>query len=715
MSDESPGQRVRPDRPEPSRAAARGGGSPADGAPARRDKPARGAAPRGGTPSRGGGASRDGTPSAGATASGATASGAAGASGSTSSRGRAASSGGASSRGGAASSGSAKGGGSSGGSSTPQIAGGLAGGMVRPLYVTGLVGALWCVGIGLAVLTTITLIGWIAAPRNALGAGLPGVFRTAVNFWLVSHHAGFSAGHGRVGLLPLGLLVLPGALLYRSGGWMVRAVGIAGTARRYRVGVVHVAVALAVPYALLAGMLALAAASSAVQASVWQALVACFMMAVLAGGLGAARAVVAQGEPGARVRSGLGALLNLLPDRPRSLVIGVTGSIAVLLASGALVVGGSLAMHMAEADRLYDMLAPGIIGGVLLFLIQLAYLPNAVIWGMAYTIGPGFSVGASTTVSPTGVFLDIVPTFPVLAALPEPGPAPAISLFALAAPFVAGAVGGVLTVRNMPSPVYEAAPLWGFVSGALTGAVAALLAALSGGPLGSGRMATMGPSAWQVGLLAALEVGISAAIAAWIANWLILRRPAGNAAKATRTKRRWRRPAPSTATAPATASTAARAATPPAAPEPPAPPVPRKPAPYAPDPLEFEEAEPILAPRKPSRPRARYGEPLPDLMEDADDLAAPEPEPRPEPAPRARPTPARDGGGAASADARDGREGASAPAPEPRRVASEELHVEPEPAEERRPVPPPRHRDDPERTENRGGAIYVLRDEPGQD
>jgi hypothetical protein len=126
-------------------------------------------------------------------------------------------------------------------------------------------------------------------------------------------------------------------------------------------------------------------------------------------------------------------------------------------------------------------------------------------------------------VSPTGVFLGAVPTFPPLAGLPEPGPAPAISLIALAMPFVAGAVAGTLTVRAMPSPVYEAAPLWGFLSGALTGVVTAVLAALAGGPLGGGRMATIGPSAWQVGLMAAMEVGVSAAIAAWVTNWMMLR------------------------------------------------------------------------------------------------------------------------------------------------------------------------------------------------
>ncbi|NKZ05811.1 hypothetical protein HGB48_18970 [Actinomadura latina] len=534
-----------------------------------------------------------------------------------------------------------------------------------------MVAALWCVGIGLAVLTTITLIGWIAAPKTALGHGMSGVFRTAVNFWLVSHHAGFSYGQGRVGLLPLGVLVLPGVLLYRGGGWMIR---VAGLRQRPRIAVVHVAVAQAAPYAGLAALLALAASSEEVRPSAWQALIACFLVAVIAGGLGAARAVVAAQvaaeAKGRRVRSGLGALLRLLPERPRSLVIGVAGALGVLLASGAVLVGAALAMNTAGADDLYGMLAPGVVGGVLLLLVELAFLPNAVIWGMAYAVGPGFSVGAGTSVSPTGVFLDIVPAFPPLAALPQPGPAPALSLLALAAPFVAGAVGGVLTIRSLPSPVAEGAPLWGFVSGALTGAVAALLSALSGGPLGGGRMATVGPSAWQVGLLAALEVGISAAIAAWVANWMVLRRPARAATRKSRpgkAPKRRVRPKP--------------AAVPLSAPVPgdydlPATPAPKAPrAPHAPDPLEFEEADPVLAPRRPRR----RSDPLPDLAGE-----------RPGPKPAPPPSPPGDG------------------------TIVVEGHIvddpAPEPEEPPRPVPPPRA--DPNRTENRGGAIYVLREEP---
>ncbi|MCD0453164.1 DUF6350 family protein [Actinocorallia sp. API 0066] len=443
----------------------------------------------------------------------------------------------------------------------------------RPLAVTGMVAAAWSVALGLVVLTTVTLAGWATAPHDTgIGDGLPGVFRFAVNFWLVAHHAGFDAEVGRVGLLPLGLTLLPAALLYRSGGWIIRA---AESRYRQRIGVLQVALLLAAPYATFAVALALIARMPNLQPSPWQAFIAAFTLAVLAGGLGAARAISASRG---RVRSGVGALLRLLPDRPRSVVTGVLGALAVLVAAGAILVGASLAVNHREAADLYTMLAPGRPGGALLLLVELLYLPNAVIWGVSFAVGPGFAVGAGTSVSPTGVFLGALPTFPPLAALPEPGPAPVVSLVALLAPFVAGIVGGALTVRSFPSTVYEAAPLWGFLSGALTGAVMTGLAALSGGPLGDGRMATMGPSAWRVGLLTALEVGLAAACAAWIVNWWMFRE--------RRPRRRRRDPEPEYLYDDEPDDDE----------EPPPAPVPEPPKPRRPadDPFAFVESEPIL-------------------------------------------------------------------------------------------------------------------------
>src|SRR5262249_16847030 len=141
----------------------------------------------------------------------------------------------------------------------------------------------------------------------------------------------------------------------------------------------------------------------------------------------------------------------------------------------------------------------------------------------------GFAFGTGTVVAPTGSALGAVPIFPMLAALPSgsrPGGPGWVPIAVLALPYLAGIFAGIVTVRIAPTPVIEAAALWGFATGAAAGLLPGLGAAFAGGPLGRGRLASVGPSGFQVGLVAILEIGITAALSAAGANWLILRRAA---------------------------------------------------------------------------------------------------------------------------------------------------------------------------------------------
>jgi hypothetical protein len=389
-------------------------------------------------------------------------------------------------------------------------------GQARPLVVTGAVAAGAAAGAGLVALTMLVLAGWIAAPHA--GIGLTGVLRTAAALWLVGHHVGFTLhGAGRIGMLPLGLVLLPGALLWRAGRWVVRNGGVV---RLRHVG--YAAVALAIPYALVSGALALSSASRLVAPSPLQAVVAGFLLALVAGGLGGARALAPWRQ-----------LAGLLSVRCRSVIVGSTGALAVLAVAGAMLAGASLATHLGAFKSVNGALEPGLVGAVLLMLAQLAYVPNAIIWAISFMLGPGFAFGTGTVVAPTGSALGSLPAFPMLAALP-PGVHSALptwlSVAVLALPFLAGAFGGFLTARAAPTPALEAAPLWGFAAGALTGCVTGALAAFAGGPLGDGRMSVVGPSGWQVALVATLEVGVAAAIAAGVVNWLALRRAAAGRA-----------------------------------------------------------------------------------------------------------------------------------------------------------------------------------------
>jgi hypothetical protein len=380
----------------------------------------------------------------------------------------------------------------------------------RPLVITGALAACAVTVTGLAIILPLVLVGWIAAPHA--GLGLPGVLRSATGLWLAAHHVGFALhGAGRIGMLPLGLVLIPGYLLWRAGRWLVRSGQVSSLPE-----VGYAALAVAAPYAVLSGALALASRSPLAVASLPQAVAGGFAIALCAAGLGAARALAPWPT-----------LAGLLPPRPRSVVLGTAGSLALLGVAGSVLAGASLAAHLPEFRILNDSLGAGAVGAVLLLLVQLAYLPNAVIWAVCFSLGPGFAFGAGTVVAPTGAALGPLPAFPLLAALPAgahaslPGWASAV---VLAVPYLAGAFGGVLVVRAAVVPAIEVAPLWGFLSGLAAGCVTGLLAVFSGGPLGSGRLAAVGPSSWQSGLVAVLEVGVAAAVTAGLANVLRLRR-----------------------------------------------------------------------------------------------------------------------------------------------------------------------------------------------
>ncbi|NUR84328.1 MAG: hypothetical protein HOY71_09610 [Nonomuraea sp.] len=402
----------------------------------------------------------------------------------------------------------------------------------RPLPVSGMLAAAATLGVGLAVLTTLTLLGWIASPKGTLGSGLPGVFRTAAQLWLAAHHAGFAIPGGRVGLLPLGLMILPAVLLYRAGRWMARDADLrlrlparlpknsprekAQARRRAQlVLVAQAGVSLAAPYALLAGLIAVVARNEITQPFIGEALLSHFVLAFLAGALATARTI-----------GPWRGMLRLLPERVRAVTVGTAMATAVLLAAGLLLVLGSLVLNFGQVRDLTGVLAPGFVGGLLLLLVQGLYLLNAVVWGASYIAGPGFAVGTGTLVAPTGVQLGTVPSLPILGALPDSGAVPGWAMGVIAVPFLAGAVAGVVVARISPSPSYEAAPLWGLITGATTGLLFGLLAALSGGPIGSGRLSAIGPSPWEVAVSVAMEVGVAAGISAGVANLLILNRKA---------------------------------------------------------------------------------------------------------------------------------------------------------------------------------------------
>jgi hypothetical protein len=365
---------------------------------------------------------------------------------------------------------------------------------------------------GLAVTGAVVLVGWGLSPS---GASAGGAVRLAAQAWLLAHHGRLLLALGDIGLAPLGLTLLPAALLYKAGASVGRTLSFDQAEYARLSTAVKAIVALASTYAVLVVMVTGVASTDAVQVEPLSTLFGAFLLAATAGGIGLVR-----GSPlGERV-------LDLLPLGARAALPAAAAATGALVLAGALLAAGSLVWHHGQYARLSHTLAPGVVGSVSLLLLGILCVPNAAVWAAAYTAGPGFAVGTGTTVSAFGVTLGPVPAFPLLAALPGGATPPGAARLVFVAPLVAGVIAGVLAAHRDPTAPPKVAAGWACVAGGLAGLALAVLAALSGGPLGAGRMTALGPSPWHVGLAAAVELAAIAAPVAALTAWSAQRYPA---------------------------------------------------------------------------------------------------------------------------------------------------------------------------------------------
>lgn len=95
-----------------------------------------------------------------------------------------------------------------------------------------------------------------------------------------------------------------------------------------------------------------------------------------------------------------------------------TRIISAFLGFGFLVLGLSLLANLATVKDLTQVLQPGILGGLLLLILNLLYLPNAAVATIGYFAGVGFGVGNGTIISPLSYKVPEIPALPILGALP---------------------------------------------------------------------------------------------------------------------------------------------------------------------------------------------------------------------------------------------------------------------------------------------------------
>lgn len=363
------------------------------------------------------------------------------------------------------------------------------------LMGSGALAAAWALGAGLVAVAVPVLLVWAADRRS--GAGTAEASRTAGLLWLLAHGSTFKLPSGAIGLVPLGLTALPLALLHRAGRHSARQlkVRLAGDAAR-------LVAAIALPYALVATLLSVVLTTDDVSPVAGRALLGALVVAVIGTGSGVVR------DAGL-----LPVLRRFLPERLRVLAHAGALAAGVLVAAGLLVVVVGLLMHLSKVTTLAGATGPGVVGGVGLVVLQLLLLPNLALWGTSWLAGPGFAFGVGTTVSPWGVTLGAVPALPVLGALPSSAPPSWVGVVALLVPVAIGVVAGRVVVTRLGSRSFGEAGLDAAGIGVVTGALVGLLALLSGGPLGSERLAAVGPSAWQVGLAVFGEVALGAFLA----------------------------------------------------------------------------------------------------------------------------------------------------------------------------------------------------------
>lgn len=353
--------------------------------------------------------------------------------------------------------------------------------------VPGAIAAGWALGAGLVAITLPVLLIWAADGRS--GADSVEATRTAAQLWLLAHGTSLTVPGGLVGLTPLGLTALPLALLHRAGRHGVRQLGA-----RDATAAARLLAAIAVPYALVATVLAVVAQTAVVQPDPLRALAGALVVAVVGAGAGIFR------------EAGLSRELDAVPAVARRLAVAGGAAVAVLLACGLALVLASLVVHQAKVISLSGATGPGLVGGTGLVVLQLLFAPNAAIWGASWLSGPGFAVGVGTHVSPWATTLGQVPAFPMLGALPSGEAGSPLIAVSVLVPLMAGVLAAVLLARRMEPCSLRRAAAEGAIVGPVAGSLMLVLVFVSGGPLGGGHLLAVGPSAWQVALATAVQV-----------------------------------------------------------------------------------------------------------------------------------------------------------------------------------------------------------------
>lgn len=374
-----------------------------------------------------------------------------------------------------------------------------------PLLLAATVTTFWA---AVVTLVPTLVVVWLLHAMDSSGAPMWQIMRVGAAGWLLAHWVPLYTGIGPLSLAPLGLTAVAAWRVYRAGVHTARAIG----ARARPAGgawtpwpAARAAACVAVVYGLFGALTALVAGHRGVVVSVPGAGFTFAGFGLVAGGLGAF--VEARGV--ARLA---GRLPGVLRDATR------TGAVTALLilGAGAAVAGMAVAVSGGDAGQIIDDYHTGVAGQVGLVVLCGFYSPDVAVWSASYVVGPGFVVGAETTISAAEVSVGRLPAVPLLAGLPSTpatGWAPLLLGLPLAAALLAGWLLARRSLRNDPArgwlPLLGAAALAGPVAGLLLG----LVSVAASGSVGGGGLERVGPHAGAVAFVAMLMVTIGTVLA----------------------------------------------------------------------------------------------------------------------------------------------------------------------------------------------------------
>ncbi|WP_294640455.1 DUF6350 family protein [Rothia mucilaginosa] len=392
--------------------------------------------------------------------------------------------------------------------------------MPMPLWLQGVVEL-----IVTALFSALAVFAAMSAVWATKGFGdmeFSSVAAMSAHLWLLIHGvpldlaAAFGASAGTMTLMPLGLSILPLLLCYRSGRRLARA--------SYEGEFLIPVLSGSVTYALISSaMYGWASPHPQPLQALNAALVplGIVVAGLMWGGYREARSLSRMvGVDTAEQISQMSQYSRWAGSYAWAVVRAAVVAFVALVGLGAVLLGIGILAGWSQIVATYQELHAGAVGDTAVTLLQLGFLPNLVIYAIAWSTGAGFSFGAGTSVGLTSSDVGTLPMLPILGAVPES--MGTFGLVGLLVPLGAGAIAGwwflregedhldewvALKVPFRPLSALISAVVLGVMTGIMTSFGALWLGWISYGSLGIGRFTEVGAEPLTFAAHTALTVG----------------------------------------------------------------------------------------------------------------------------------------------------------------------------------------------------------------